>query len=128
VPEDRAHHDCGAVGSADTWILKGPTGKVEVTPRVVMRYRSISGVANAAAAGIGLSPLPAFYFEEDPVFRDVLTPVMTEYPIREPTLYLVYVSRKYLPIKIRAFIDFILESISNVPPPKVARRVGSSQE
>ena len=127
VPGDLAHHDCVAVGIADTWILKGPTGKVEVTPRVVMRYRSMSGVANAVAAGIGLSLLPAFFFE-DPVFKDVLTPVMPEYPIREPTLYLVYLSRKYLPLKIRAFVDFILETISKVPLPKVARRVDSSQE
>jgi len=128
VPEDLAHHDCVAVGSADTWVLTGPAGKVEVTPQFVMRYRSMSGMANAVAAGIGLGPLPAFFFFEDPVFKDVLTPVMTEYPIREPTLYLVYVSRKYLPLKIRAFIDFILESISKVPLPKVARSVDSSQE
>jgi DNA-binding transcriptional LysR family regulator len=126
VPEDLADHECVAVGSADTWILKGPTGKVEVTPRVVVRYRSMSGVANAVAAGIGLGPLPTIFFE-DPVFKDILMPVMTEYHFREPTLYLVYVSRKYLPLKIRAFIDFILESISKVPPPKVARRVDSSQ-
>jgi DNA-binding transcriptional LysR family regulator len=79
-----------------------------------MRYRSMSGVANAVAAGIGLGPMPAFFFE-DPVFKDVLTPVMTEYPIREPTLYLLYLSRKYLPLKIRAFVDFILETISEVP-------------
>lgn len=127
LPEDLAHHDCVAVGSADTWILNGPKGKVEVTPRVVARYRSILGGANAVAAGIGLGPLPAIFFE-DPVFKDVLMPVMTEYPFREPTLYLVYVSRKYLPLKIRAFVDFILESISKVPSSKVARRVDSSQE
>jgi DNA-binding transcriptional LysR family regulator len=127
VPEDLAHHDCVAVGSADTWILKGPKGKVEVTPRVIIRYRSVSGVANAMAAGIGLGPLPAIFFE-DPVFKDVLMPAMTEYPLREPTLYLVYVSRKYLPLKIRAFVDFILEAISKIPPGKVARRVDSSQE
>ena len=102
VPEDLADHDCVAVGSADTWTLNGPKGKVEVTPRVVMRYRSVSGVANAVAAGIGLGPLPNIFFE-DPVFKDILMPVMTEYRFREPTLYLVYVSRKYLPLKIRAF-------------------------
>jgi DNA-binding transcriptional LysR family regulator len=78
-------------------------------------------VANAVAAGIGLGPLPAIYFE-DPVFKDVLTPVMTEYPFRETTLYLVYVSRKYLPLKIRAFVDFLVEAISKVPPPKVTLR------
>jgi DNA-binding transcriptional LysR family regulator len=120
-PEDLAHHDCVAVGSKDTWIFKGPKGKVEVTPRVIMRYRSISGVANAVAAGIGLGPLPALFFE-DPVFKDVLMPAMTEYPFREPTLYLVYVSRKYLPLKIRAFVDFLLEAISKVPLPKVTLR------
>ena len=53
---------------------------------------------------------------------------LTEYPIREPTLYLVYLSRKYLPLKSRAFVDFILETISKGPSPKVARRVDSSQE
>jgi len=127
VPEDLADHDCVAVGNADIWILKGPKGKVEVTPRVVMRYRSMSGVANAVAAGIGLGPLPTIFFE-DPVFKDILMPVMTEYRFREPTLYLVYVSRKYLPLKIRAFIDFILESISQLPPHKGARRADSSRE
>ena len=121
APEDLANHDCVAVGSADTWILKGPTGKVEVTPRVVMRYRSMSGVANALAAGIGIGPLPTLFFE-DPMFKDILMPVMTEYRFREPTLYLVYVSREYLPLKIRAFVDFFVESNSKVPPPKVARR------
>jgi DNA-binding transcriptional LysR family regulator len=71
-------------------------------------------VANAVAAGIGLGPLPAIFFE-DPVFKDVLMPVLREYPFREPALYLVYVSRKYLPIKIRAFVDFLLETIPKVP-------------
>jgi DNA-binding transcriptional LysR family regulator len=113
-PEDLAHHDCIAVGSLDTWILNSPNGKVEVSPRVVMRSRTNSGVVNAVAAGIGLAPLSATYFE-DPVFEDVLTPVMTEYPFREPTLYLVYVSRKYLPLKIRAFVDFFLEVIPKAP-------------
>jgi DNA-binding transcriptional LysR family regulator len=127
VPEDLAQHDCVTVGSADTWILKGPKGRVEVNPRVVMRYRSMSGVANAVAAGIGVGPLPAIFFE-DPVFKDVLMPAMTEYPFREPALYLVYVSRKYLPLKIRAFVDFLVEAISKVPLPKVARGVDSSQE
>jgi DNA-binding transcriptional LysR family regulator len=86
-----------------------------------MHYRSISGLANAVAAGIGLGPLPAIFFE-DPVFKDVLMPTMTEYPFRESTLYLVYASRKYLPLKIRAFVDFFLEAISKIPPQKLAPR------
>ena len=81
---------------------------------MVLRYRSMAGVANAVAAGIGLAPLPSLYFE-DPAFKDVLIPVLTEYPLREATLYVVYVSRKYVPLKIRTFIDFLSEALADRP-------------
>jgi DNA-binding transcriptional LysR family regulator len=35
--------------------------------------------------------------------------VLTDFPVRQGTLYAVYISRKYVPLKIRSFIDFILE-------------------
>jgi DNA-binding transcriptional LysR family regulator len=75
-----------------------------------MRYRSMAGVANAVAAGVSLAPLPGLVFE-DLAFKDVLVPVLSEYPLESPTLYVVYASRKYLPLKIRAFIDFLFEPI-----------------
>jgi DNA-binding transcriptional LysR family regulator len=107
-PEDLANHDCVAIGDLDRWVISGPNGRIEVPARAVLRYRSLVGVANAVAAGIGLAPLPGIFFE-DPVFKDVLTPVLTEYPLGKPMLYLIYVSRRYVPLKIRAFIDFYLE-------------------
>jgi DNA-binding transcriptional LysR family regulator len=113
-PEDLIHHDCVAVGNAQSWIFSGPKGRQEVPVRVVMRYRSVAGVANVVAAGVGLAPLPGIVFE-DPVFKDVLVPVLSEYPLESPTLYIVYASRKYLPLKIRAFIDFLFETIPHTP-------------
>jgi DNA-binding transcriptional LysR family regulator len=107
-PEELAGHDFVAVGNIDALTFTDSKGKVEVPLRVVMRYRSIGGVAHAVAAGIGLAPLPDIVFEE-PVFQGVLTPVLTDYPLQEPTLYAVYVSRRHLPLKIRAFIDFLME-------------------
>ena len=84
--------------------------------RTVVRYRSMAGVANAVAAGLGLAALPENFFE-DPIFQDVLVPVLMEHPLRESTLYLVYVSRKYAPLKIRAFVDFYLELAREEPRP-----------
>jgi DNA-binding transcriptional LysR family regulator len=110
-PEDLAQHDCVAVGNEQGWVFSGPTGRIEVPARVVMRYRSMAGVANAVAAGVGLARLPGVMFE-DPAFKDVLVPVLPQYPLESPALYVVYASRKYLPLKIRAFIDFVFESIS----------------
>jgi hypothetical protein len=58
------------VGNIDALSFTGSEGKIEVPLRVVLRYRSVGGVAHAVAAGIRLA---------------------------EPTLYVVYVSRRYLP-------------------------------
>ena len=117
-PEELSRHDFVAVGNLDALQFTGPKGKIEVPLRVVLRYRSMSGVAYAVAAGIGLAPLPDLFFE-DPMFKDVLKPVLTDYPLQEPTLYVVYVSRKHLPLKIRAFIDFLQEVASRIQPPRL---------
>ena len=78
----------------------------------------MNGVANAVAAGIGLAALPDLLFEE-PMFKDVLKPVLTDYPLQQPTVHVVYVSRKHLPVKIRAFVDFVREVSSRIRPPRL---------
>jgi DNA-binding transcriptional LysR family regulator len=115
--EDIARHEFVAIGNLNSLHLTSATGVVEVPVPVVLRYRSMTGVANAVAAGIGIAPLPAMYFE-DPVLKDTLTLVLSEYPMREATIYIVYVSRKYLPLKIRTFIDFCVEWVSTHAPPQ----------
>jgi DNA-binding transcriptional LysR family regulator len=117
--EDLARHDFVAAGNLDSIQLTGPKGKIEVPLRIVLRYRSMSGVANAVAAGIGLAVLPDLLFE-DPTFTDVLKPVLKDWPLQQPKLHAVYVSRKHLPLKIRAFIDFVQEVASRIKPPTLA--------
>jgi DNA-binding transcriptional LysR family regulator len=116
-PEELARHDFVAIGNIDAISLTGPKGKIEVPLRVAMRYRAVGGVAHAVAAGIGLAPLPDILFEE-PEFKGILTPVLTDYPVQGPTLYIVYVSRRFLPLKIRALIDFLVELAARTPVPK----------
>jgi DNA-binding transcriptional LysR family regulator len=119
-PQEVGQHDFVGVGGLDSLTFVGRDGgKIEVPVRAVVRYRALAGVANAIAAGIGLGPLPDVFFA-DPLFKDQLVPLLTDFPLQQPTLYLVYVSRKHLPLKIRAFIDFMLEWGTKVPIPKVA--------
>ena len=119
TPQELSQHDFVGVGGIDSLNLAGPEGKIEVPIRVVLRYRSLAGFPNAIAAGVGLGPLPDVFFA-DPLFKEELVPLLTDYPLQQPTLYLVYVSRKHLPLKIRAFIDFMLEWGSKVEIPKLA--------
>ena len=116
-PEELARHHFVAVGNVNSLQLIGRDGKIEVPMQVVLRYRSALGVAHAVASGIGLAPLPAILFD-DPVFKTRLTPVLMDYPLRQSTLYVVYVSRKYLPLKLVTFRDLLVERISQTPEPR----------
>lgn len=118
--EELARHNFVAIGDQNSLQFVGPSGKLELPMRVVLRYRSPLGLANAVASGIGLAPLPAVMFE-DPEFRTQLTPILMEYPLSQHMLNLVYVNRRYVPLKIRAFRDFIVERISNAPEPNPLR-------
>lgn len=108
TPDDLANHDSIAVGGSDAWVFDDPDGRTEVPARIVQRVRSTSAVPYAVAAGVGLAPVPLTVFEEPP-FDELLTPVLSHRPLRRTTLYLVYLSRKYVPLKIRTFIDFVVE-------------------
>jgi DNA-binding transcriptional LysR family regulator len=116
--EDLQHHDFVAVGNLNSVTFRNPQGTVEVPMRVALRYRSMTGVTNAIAAGIGLGPVPALTFE-DPIFKNILFPVLTEHAFGNATMYFVYVSRKYVPLKIRTFVEFIMESAGRFPLPKI---------
>ena len=78
-PEDLARHRWVTTGDFDTLPLTGPDGMIEVPVRAVLRFRSLSGLVNAVAAGIGIAPLPDIYLS-DPAFRDVLRPVLHGLP------------------------------------------------
>jgi len=116
-PEDLAHHDCLMIGSGHSWHLTGPNGTIEVPARVVLRFASSMtvAVAHAVCAGMGLAPLPRLIFE-DPMFKDALCPVLVKHPLRHSHLYALYVSRKHLPLKIRTFLDHLMER-TRIPQP-----------
>jgi DNA-binding transcriptional LysR family regulator len=113
---DLERHDFVGVAKIDSLPMNGPQGMTEVPIKVVLRYRTAVGVGHAVAAGIGIGPLPVFFFE-DPTFKGRLVPVLPEFPLRGGTLYLAYASRKHVPLKIRSFIDFMAAQISGFPDP-----------
>jgi DNA-binding transcriptional LysR family regulator len=117
-PEELAHHDFIAIGSRNSITFVGLKEKIEVPVRVALRYRSVSGAAHAVAAGIGLSALPQTFFEDAPL-KSVLTPILTDYPLQDPKLYAVYISRSYLPLKIRTFVDFLIHQFATAPAAKL---------
>lgn len=114
-PEDLPEHDFVAVGEMLSGVPRPAKGGAEL--HVVLRYRSTDGVANAVAAGIGIAPVSGALFE-DPAFREVLTPILPEYPLQQGMLYVVYASHKFVPPKLRTFVDFIVEFLASIREPR----------
>lgn len=110
--EDLAQHDLVAAGSLLNCLSPaGARERGETPGKVMLRYSSVDGVVSAVLSGIGIGPVPSLLFE-DPTFKSVLTPIFPERPLHQATMYIVYVSRKFVPLKIRAFVNFIIEATS----------------
>ena len=112
LPEDLGGHDFITAGGPESLSLESAQGTVEIPLRVALRCRTLADVAITVAGGMGLALLPAALLN-DPAFVNVLRPVLTQCPLKEFNLYLLYPARKFLPFKSRAFVDLVLE-----PTPK----------
>jgi DNA-binding transcriptional LysR family regulator len=111
VPVDLRRHDFITTGGLESLSLQGPQGTIEIPLRVALRCRTVADVAVTVAGGMGLALLPAALFS-DPAFVNVLRPVLTDFQLKQSTLYLLYPARKYLPFKVRAFVDLALASVA----------------
>jgi DNA-binding transcriptional LysR family regulator len=108
APEDLGRHDFVTAGDFETLSLKSPQGTIEIPVRVALRCRTLADVAITVANGVGIALLPSALLNEGG-FAGLLRPVLTEFPPRDSTLYLIYPGRKHVPFKARAFIDLVLE-------------------
>jgi DNA-binding transcriptional LysR family regulator len=105
-PADLARHDFVALPDL-TWPAAIPT-----PPRLALRCRSTASVANAVAAGIGIGSVPGDLLE-DPRFKELFIAVLPDTRVRQATLYIVYMPRRFVSPKVSAFVEFILASLSH---------------
>lgn len=94
---------------------------ISTPPRIAFSCRSTASVTNAVAAGIGIGPIPGLVLE-DPHFKEALIPVLPDTPLRQATLYIVYMRRKFVSLKVSAFVEFILTSLLRAPHPAKEHR------
>lgn len=84
--------------------------RTEVRVPVDARYSVSSSLAvrDALRAGLGLSLIPRLYVEDD-LRTGRLQALLPDWESVGTTLYVVYPSRQYLSLKVRAFVDFLRE-------------------
>ena len=73
-------------------------------------------VLSAVTAGLGISVLP-LYMTGDALARGELVPLLPQYqPARESGIYLVYLTNRSLPSRVRVLIDYLVARFGPVPP------------
>jgi DNA-binding transcriptional LysR family regulator len=108
TPNELAGHDCvsyTALLLPDVWTF--PSDKTNLAVRVHSRLvvSNAEAACEAARAGIGITPA-AFHLIEEALEAGTLTTLLDDFEAPAWPVSLVYVAGRFLPIKLRAFLDF----------------------
>jgi DNA-binding transcriptional LysR family regulator len=119
-PEDLARHECllqsGTRGRQDLWRMSDGAGG-EIAVRVHGRIESNFGelLSDAALAGLGIAQHSVWH-----VWRELrdgrLVQVLPDYPIPDTGIYAVMPQRRLVPPRVRAFVDFLAQTLGDNPP------------
>lgn len=118
-PEDLRAHVCLIYSYLDPpkiWRFRSPRGPTRVTVSGPLETNNGEVLLQAALAGQGIARLPSFIV--GPALLDGrLIELLSDWQDpREPAIYVVYPERRHLAPKVRAFVDFVAERITDPPP------------
>ena len=117
---DLAQHNClgytlSRTTSVDCWSF-GAAAEVKVDVSGTLRANNGDALVAAAVAGQGIIYQPGFIVADD-LRRGTLVPITLDHPACEiGGIYGVYLPQRNPAAKVRAFIDFMVEQLSPIPP------------
>jgi DNA-binding transcriptional LysR family regulator len=116
APDDLVRHNCLTYEYAlqDAWTFRDEKGR-DRTVRVAGSLNSNNGDLNVAAAvqGVGITLEPDFIVGAE-LKNGTLVRVLEPFEAPALPIYAVYPSRRFLPAKVRAFVDFLAERFTGM--------------
>jgi DNA-binding transcriptional LysR family regulator len=117
TPDDLAGHDCvvtfaGSV-SPDVWTFVRDKTNVAVSVHGRLVVDTVEAARDAACAGIGIA-WGFSYYAKTALERGALTTLLDEFQPAPLPVHLVYTANRFLPIKVRAFLDFAAPRLRRV--------------
>jgi DNA-binding transcriptional LysR family regulator len=117
-PRDLIRHDCivyTGLATVDEWHFAGPDGTpiaVKVSGRV--RVSASEGMRSALLEGLGLAVCPTWLFTDE-IETGVVERVLADFEPDPLPIQAVYPSRRLVPPRVRAFVDYIVEEFRADP-------------
>jgi DNA-binding transcriptional LysR family regulator len=115
-PADLQQHACMLYSFTpnNTWPLEKNGEKYPVKISPVITSNDPDVLMEATIAGMGITIMPTFIAYKA-IRNGQLQTVLDDYTLLNLEIHVVYASRHHLPAKIRTFIDFLKERISDPP-------------
>jgi len=113
-PDDLRDHTCltyGFLSTGNQWKLSGPDGDHWIQPRWNLCANNAEVLRDAAVRGRGIALLPVFIAAKE-LKSGALRSILTDYKAPVLALYAIYAPTRHLAVKVRLFIDFLIEHIS----------------
>jgi DNA-binding transcriptional LysR family regulator len=115
TPDDLARHDCITTGLVSPYVWTFVRDKTNVA--IPVHARLVVGTAeaacDAACAGIGITSVFSYHIQAA-LERGALTSLLDEFQPATLPVNLVYTASRFLPIKMRAFLDFAAPRLRQV--------------
>lgn len=122
IPEELTQHNCLiyqsepgnslSIGQKHEWRFYHEKQQLIIPVSGNLRINSNQGLVKAALAGVGLIKLSSFMVTEE-VKTGKLISVLTKYCEHDINIHAAYPNQRYLPFKVRVFIDFLLERFNS---------------
>jgi DNA-binding transcriptional LysR family regulator len=110
-PSDLREHDCltyGHLATGKQWKLTGPDGEHWIPIPWTLCTNNAEVLCDAAVRGRGIALLPTFIAAAE-LRRGSLQTILESYQAPEISIYAIYPETRHLSVKVRVFIDFLIE-------------------
>jgi DNA-binding transcriptional LysR family regulator len=119
-PRDLRNHTCltyGYLSTGNQWKLTGKDGDHFISPRWTLCANNAEVLRDSAVAGCGVALLPAF-IAGAALNSGNLRTFLVDYHAPPLSLYAIYPPTRHLAVKVRLFIDYLVETFTK--PAKAA--------
>jgi DNA-binding transcriptional LysR family regulator len=115
TPDDLARHDCITTGlvSPDVWTFVRDKTNVAIPVHARLVVGTAEAACDAACSGIGITSVFSYHIQAA-LERGALTSLLDEFQPATLPVNLVYTASRFLPIKMRAFLDFAAPRLRQV--------------
>jgi DNA-binding transcriptional LysR family regulator len=116
-PNDLRDHDCltyGYLATGNQWKLTGPDGDHWIQIPWTLCSNNGEVLRDAVVKGRGIALLPTFIVGAD-LQEGSLRSVLADYAAPEIAVYAIYPPTRHLSVKVRMFIDFLIERFGGRP-------------